>query len=723
MVGTRDVERLNWDLIGLVVDASAPVDEVLAACAKLPDSARVAIRFRRGGQVQWHLTEAGPLRRALRRGHATETLAIALRLGDLRVQAISPESPPEPLKGDVLLATDDDAFALLRSFVGRRGREAHEAPQDPVDIVAKFEALARAGRAPDPRWMDALGIVAGPRSALEPLPTAAGAPVDQDALYWNTSFPEDAAVQRSRVLVAGIPYLLRTCLGASSEAGSLTRASTTMAALLSQGGEPVHVMFRIEASGATVRRAGRDEAFGPAVQSDAIRCEKGRGTAPFEIEVVADATGRVTLDLILLARGAQVAMTTVELSVAGCPPAPWSDAAGVTISMAWLERTRHARTVLRVRRDAERYVVEAQIGAINGAEEKSADYKAQIDTTLRQCRSELVQLSEAYKPADEDFGLVDADNVLKRFAEVGRWLHGALLGDKLRGSPNLHEVADCLRRCGRDDLDADGAPRLQVDAELLPFPWGILYDAEDTASPEACGFWGIRFQIDRTVRASLRRHINTSVVLGPVGESELRAVIHPGLDAEQRVEVVEGHKRFFSERKAPAPAMTREALQELLRTHDPIKLLYFFCHAETATTSLFREELPAAATKLDVDGRPLSVDDMRELREVPLVGSPLVFLNACSSAQGDTAWQSVFVEHFVGAWGARGVVGTDWKVPTVFADVFARKVLKKFLVEGSSLGDAFHEVAVEAMRKRNPFGLIYAVYASPEIVAIGRPEK
>jgi hypothetical protein len=93
---------------------------------------------------------------------------------------------------------------------------------------------------------------------------------------------------------------------------------------------------------------------------------------------------------------------------------------------------------------------------------------------------------------------------------------------------------------------------------------------------------------------------------------------------------------------------------------------------------------------------------------------PLVFVNACGSAQADPLYGNPFVEHFVRDWGSRALVGTDWTVPTDFADVFSRSVIAR-LRSGEALIDALRSTSREAFAAGNLYPLIYALYGEPEL--------
>ena len=77
---------------------------------------------------------------------------------------------------------------------------------------------------------------------------------------------------------------------------------------------------------------------------------------------------------------------------------------------------------------------------------------------------------------------------------------------------------------------------------------------------------------------------------------------------------------------------------------------------------------------------------------------------------------------FVSQWQARAFIGSDWKIPTEFADAFARRALDRLLgcdpgAPPLALGAALHATAAEVLELKNPFPLIYALYGRPELQA------
>jgi hypothetical protein len=356
---------------------------------------------------------------------------------------------------------------------------------------------------------------------------------------------------------------------------------------------------------------------------------------------------------------------------------------------------------------------------------KQALVKAALDA-----RRELIKYSKQYRtgtPCPDGLELEDGDAVLRAFATMGRRLHEEIFG-RGTGSKDLSTMSELIARTGKRDAPA----RLSILADLLPLPWGLLYDRKlgREGPVDVEGFWGSRFIIDRVVTAFLTRIPEVKL-----GVRERRAplgvCINPHIDSEEQVSVVDAQRSFFAGLPRPLAACSviesRDRFQEYL-TEEEIgnALLYFFCHGHAAATvseQLFLNPgtpIRDAYLKLDEKGsdRNISVEWMREVRRAPLEpGRPFVILNACSTAQGDEAFQSLFVSHFVKDWLACGLLGTEWKVPAVFADRFARDVMREFLVEGRRIGEAVQRGVVRGLEKKNPFGLIYAIYGNAQTIA------
>src|SRR3546814_5792702 len=96
-----------------------------------------------------------------------------------------------------------------------------------------------------------------------------------------------------------------------------------------------------------------------------------------------------------------------------------------------------------------------------------------------------------------------------------------------------------------------------------------------------------------------------------------------------------------------------------------------------------------------------------------LRGQPLVFINACESAELTPLFYSGFVPYFMNK-GARGVIGTECRMPAQFAAQWADAFFDALLA-GQPLGET-----VLALRRGflsehgNPLGLLYGLHCNAD---------
>jgi hypothetical protein len=104
---------------------------------------------------------------------------------------------------------------------------------------------------------------------------------------------------------------------------------------------------------------------------------------------------------------------------------------------------------------------------------------------------------------------------------------------------------------------------------------------------------------------------------------------------------------------------------------------------------------------------------------VPKFG-PLIFLNACGSSEMDPMKVTSFPRFFLRDNRNRGFIGTEINVPDAFAAAFS-KIFYERLLAGASLGDAIYAAKWVMLRQyNNPLGILYTVYANPEL-RVSRP--
>ncbi|MGE5141352.1 MAG: CHAT domain-containing protein, partial [Rudaea sp.] len=160
---------------------------------------------------------------------------------------------------------------------------------------------------------------------------------------------------------------------------------------------------------------------------------------------------------------------------------------------------------------------------------------------------------------------------------------------------------------------------------------------------------------------------------------------------------------------ALAELTTADQARQVLR-EGANAILYFYCHA--ISKGINDVGGPDASALLFTGFQAVTLGDLRLTAPVkkPLSGAPLIFINACESAQLSPLFYDGFVPYFI-ARGARGVIGTECQIPAVFADEFGRRFFDRFLC-GEPLGQSFLDLRREFLdRHNNPLGLLYALYS------------
>jgi hypothetical protein len=266
-------------------------------------------------------------------------------------------------------------------------------------------------------------------------------------------------------------------------------------------------------------------------------------------------------------------------------------------------------------------------------------------------------------------------------------------------------------------------PRVQLNVQLVaaqvPVPWSLLYlgDAAEGASLDWSHFLGMRHVVEQLPYSS---------DLGsPVNELDSRPQLTVGLningtiDQQFHVTSVADHvqrwQQLASERQGLS-LLTRTTKADVLAAlRDPTsgdRIVYFFCHA---TADGLDGDPDGASLVMGLPADALRLYDLNldAPTETKLREHPLVFINACESAELSPLFYAGFVPYFM-AKGARGVIGTEANTPVVFATAFAEALVSR-LLSGSALGQAVLDTRREFLdRDRNPLGLLYAVYCDAD---------
>ncbi len=167
-------------------------------------------------------------------------------------------------------------------------------------------------------------------------------------------------------------------------------------------------------------------------------------------------------------------------------------------------------------------------------------------------------------------------------------------------------------------------------------------------------------------------------------------------------------------------ASGKAALEQLI-SHD-LPLIYFYCHGE-------RPNAASRETYLGIGNREWVTppDFMSWVRAAYLSRHqrvwdqvrPLVFINACHSAELDPAALFNYVDAFVGAANAAGVIGTEVKVQQDLAMAFAQLFFDGLLTGGATVARALRQARMEFLAQGNLFGLAYTPYCWADLTVTG----
>ena len=167
-------------------------------------------------------------------------------------------------------------------------------------------------------------------------------------------------------------------------------------------------------------------------------------------------------------------------------------------------------------------------------------------------------------------------------------------------------------------------------------------------------------------------------------------------------------------------AAGKAALAQLISRDLP--LIYFYCHGE-------RPNAASRETYLGIGNREWVTppDFMSWVRAAYLSRHqrvwdrirPLVFINACHSAELDPAALFNYVDAFVGAGNAAGVIGTEVKVQQDLAMAFAQLFFDGLLTGGATVARALRQARMDFLARGNLFGLAYTPYCWADLTVTG----
>lgn len=278
-------------------------------------------------------------------------------------------------------------------------------------------------------------------------------------------------------------------------------------------------------------------------------------------------------------------------------------------------------------------------------------------------------------------------------------------------------------------LDQDALRRKEVRVCPLVERWDgktpLLRGDQVTGDPRRCpaadevshdenllcpfGFWGYRYSIEQL---SSRRDVGIEV---PVPEDFSMVVAKTQRVADKKelqdhVEELRGILHCGFPRAVLSEGEDKQTLRKLLGRDLP--LVYFYCHGNRLPgdphtyLGIGKDEALAAE---DFIGW-LAIWQRAEHRTVWDKVRPLIFINACHSAELQPEMLVSYQDAFIGSANATGIIGTEVKVDQGLAMELASRFFELFVEQRWTVDRALRRVRLEFLADGNLFGLVYTPY-------------
>lgn len=288
-----------------------------------------------------------------------------------------------------------------------------------------------------------------------------------------------------------------------------------------------------------------------------------------------------------------------------------------------------------------------------------------------------------------------------------------------------------LRKIGErlQELTYERSLFMRITSDSFYAPWNLIYshnlvDRVSGTDFQREGFWGYRHLVEHTPQSGGRAselatdwplqigvHVdgNIDTQLGVTTNRDVLA--HLSSYAPEALSLIERRsKRELSSALAEDP---RQGLKD--------HILYFCCHATVEGDTAPRiDESYLALTDSDAH---ITTGDLRFwVGENKFARSPIVFLNACESAQMNSVFYQGFAALFLGL-DASTVIGTQTEIPAVFAGEFARRFFEEFFQGDVDKTALKRQIGTILLRMRqefldtynNPLGLLYSLYRGADV--------
>jgi hypothetical protein len=367
------------------------------------------------------------------------------------------------------------------------------------------------------------------------------------------------------------------------------------------------------------------------------------------------------------------------------------------------------------------------------------------DATFRKVSAEAPEYSGKYRSVaqgaspNEAIAYNNAQKLLRDMAVVGHELWARMFGSEM----GQRMGARLAKELGEDGITIQ--VWISDTAEDFVLPWVWLYSPGVEGGVENVdrkSFWGYRYVIEQVRHRPKATRPESSVRADPLRVS---GAIHNFATASRQRAFFDSYKHQYPtfEWREVAPSDLGAALREF-----ESNIFYLYCHghtekafdqgyldtlaawgkctaAEDKEDSAFMLEFVNTQRRkkirdhsyIQIENIMLKLSDLRLFKPADPTVAPLVFLNMCESAEFYPGATDNLVDVFLER-GARGVIGTEMPMLTVFGDLMARQFFELYLSpdpghdgsEGQTIGRVLWLLRRRFLDRGNPLAFAYTYF-------------
>lgn len=564
-------------------------------------------------------------------------------------------------------------------------------------LSGPLEAHEGAGAFPEPKVPGVLGAEYAEEMAAEPSPPSESETENEKEKRWINAEIEDH--DREKPLRMDEVYTLAFDVDTQVRATSLVTGAE-FSYRFEEGEQMVELTVRLESDDF--------EIYTDPQKLHVPRTGRSKGKARFDIEPKREGEG--IINAVFLKDGNFIQVITLKLYTGDLFS---SQALGRSVDAAFAVQPRDVNLTILNTSAGFQLILSGAVGAMATLPITLEELDGWVAEVRRVLRDDIVYMKHSDGTYVYQSGIDIPPEVnrvaLQRLAKAGYRLYQRVFyGPAADAQANL--LGDRLRQMAQQ-----GMLKIQVFSQQFTLPWGILYLADtyraEDVSPEM--FLGLNHIVEHIpLQPSMQvtdRRIDS--------RSGLSVSLNVNVDIDEQVKkpVIAEQRKYWGNvgQRSDVRVTLRETrddvAQALADAATADQVLYFYCHA--VSKSLAEGGGPDTSMLVLSDDGRLKLGDLyidAPPRKI-LQGAPLVFINACESAELSPLFYDGFVPYFM-AKGARGVVGTECETPALFAAELAMRFFDRFL-KGEPLGRILLDLRREFYTDHNNLlGLLYALY-------------